>query len=166
VRKLTVLDHFKTSLIYSRCRSDDSTYARRIAKQRRTQWVRSKLAKMHALLKSQLAHAELLVLPPNCSVSQSSSMVLMKGGVKVKAAGSISTQAALDLRNNGSGSGSGSNLVGLGGGGGGGGSSGALAQANVIRMMTNSRPHQYQSILPWLWDVVTPEEFEHAPGEG
>ena len=120
---------------------------------------------MHALLKAQLAHAELLVLPPNCTVTQTSSCVLMKGGVKVKAAGSISTQAAMDM----TGVGGVGGLMQLGelvGGGGMGGASTALAQANVIRMMTNSRPHQYQSVLPWLWDVVTPEEFEQAPGEG
>jgi hypothetical protein len=41
-----------------------------------------------------------------------------------------------------------------------------VAVGESLRWMSNTGRHQYQSILPWLWDLVSREELEAAPGEG
>lgn len=37
--------------------------------------------------------------------------------------------------------------------------------ADVARWIANAGRHQHQSILPWIWNVLTDHDLQHAPGE-
>jgi hypothetical protein len=39
------------------------------------------------------------------------------------------------------------------------------AAAEVARWMVSAGRHTHQSILPWLWEVLSEEDLAHAPGE-
>jgi hypothetical protein len=39
------------------------------------------------------------------------------------------------------------------------------AAAEVARWMVSAGRHSHQSMLPWLWEVLSEDDMAHAPGE-
>jgi len=40
----------------------------------------------------------------------------------------------------------------------------SAVSADVARWMASAGRHQHQSVLPWVWDVLTEEDLARAPG--
>lgn len=160
---------------------------KRSSRQQRAAWVRQRLSLLRGLLKQQLAKAELLVLAEGATVSLDSHAVLMRGSLQVRreglplllqwlclmwlmwwlfvvntptlptphAAAALLAHALLctlppphlpqvKMADE------------------------ALlsdpAAADVARWLTGSGRHMHQSILPWVWDVLSEEDLALAPG--
>lgn len=122
--------------------SENAAHARHLVRNQRIAWVKHKTQQLALHMKLQLTKAELVELPAGGTFIQQSSMVLMRGGIDVKVQPPKGTASVVDVKAGGMG----------------------VSAAEVARWCSNAGRHNHQSILPWVWEVLTQEELRNAPG--
>lgn len=143
------------------------TGARQSTRAARAAWVRTRLTMLRASVRLALPHGELLVLPRNCSVEQLGHAVLLSGSVTARAVpaatGSSRNPGGSSAPDAPVASGAASTLDGEAPGASAAASDDA-AVADALRWLSGAGRHQRQSLLPWLWDVLSADDLRAAPG--